>query len=33
MLLKNKVKTEKIKAFSWDLFPGVEFDLAYQGRK
>lgn len=33
MLLQNKVKVEKIKAFNWDLFPGVEFELAYQGRK
>ena len=33
MLLQNKVQVEKIKAFNWDLFPGVEFELAYQGRK
>lgn len=33
MLLQNKVKVEKIKAFNWDLFPGAEFELAYQGRK
>lgn len=33
MLLQNKVKVEKIKAFNWELFPGAEFELAYQGRK
>lgn len=33
MLLKNKVRTEQIKAFEWALFPGVEFQLAFQSRK
>lgn len=33
MLLKNAVKVEQVKAFNWDLVPGVEFNLSYQGRK
>lgn len=33
MLLKQAVQVERVKAFSWDIFPGVEFELAYQGRK
>lgn len=33
MLLKNAVKVEQVKAFNWELVPGVEFELCYQGRK
>ena len=33
MLLKNAVKVESVKAFNWDLVPGVEFNLGYQNRK
>lgn len=33
MLLKNTVQVERIKAFTWGIFPGVEFELCYQGRK
>ena len=33
MLLANAVRTTKVKAFTWALFDGVEFELCYQGRK
>lgn len=33
MLLKNAVQVDRVKAFTWDIFPGAEFELCYQGRK